>query len=261
MTRVRSLVASAILLSTTVAAQANLRAPLPTVQQQLIHAVVQDEPGDVARLLDQGGDPNARIAPAKDDAFILEHIGDDDPAPPLVLIACRYSGFDTDRIVRALVAKGADVNIADKNRVTPLMVASQSGDHLSILLEHGAKVNVTDSEGRTPLMYAMNNFGVSTAATLLEKGAKINTEDASGRTALMIAIQSARYDPTLLIFEDRKKKAIDEKARYIELIQFLVQKKADVNRRDKAGNTALKLARASNEREIILLLKKAGARL
>jgi len=40
----------------------------------LIHSVIQDEVEKVKALLDQGGDPNARVAPAAEDKWAIERV-------------------------------------------------------------------------------------------------------------------------------------------------------------------------------------------
>jgi ankyrin repeat protein len=234
--------------------------PSKELQQQLIHAVLQDQIATVRTLLEKGGDPNARVAFGKEDAWFLNSRPGDDPAPPLIVLACRFRSIEGPGIIEQLLKKGADVNIADKNGVTPLMFASELGGSVSLLLEHGAKVNGKDHTGKTPLMYAMNNRGLGAVADLLKHGAEINARDAQGTTPLMIAIRSAVHDPVRLYGEDLIQKRKIEKESYVELIRFLIERGADVNARDKVGNRPLKLAEAQKQAEVVELLKKAGAK-
>jgi uncharacterized protein len=56
------------------------------------------------------------------------------------------------------VTAGADVNQADANKVTPLVIAI-ANDHLDVanfLLDHGADINAADYWGRTPLWTALD---------------------------------------------------------------------------------------------------------
>jgi ankyrin repeat protein len=236
-------------------------APPQQVQQQLIHAVIQDQIEAVPALLAKGGDPNARVAPAKEDAWALEHTGDDDSAPPLMVLACRFGSIQGPQIVRMLIDKGANVNLADKNGVTPLMVAAQLGmGSVELLLEHGAKVNAWDANGLTPLMYAANNRGYNTVATLLDKGADINAQDKSGQTPLMVAIRQGGHDPIMLFGEDLEKKRKEEQARYLDLIRLLLDHKPALGLKDASGTTALQLARNLHQPEVVKLLRSAGAK-
>jgi ankyrin repeat protein len=63
-----------------------------------------------------------------------------------------------------------------------------------------------------------------------------------------------------LIGDDPVKKAKAEKARYIELVRFLVARGADVKVRTAAGETPLSMARAQHQEEGAALLLAAGAR-
>jgi ankyrin repeat protein len=59
--------------------------------------------------------------------------------------------------VRALLAKGADVGLADRNGLTALHHAARSDYNVEIaeiLLRHGADIEVRDTSGRTPLDHA-----------------------------------------------------------------------------------------------------------
>ena len=59
-------------------------------------------------------------------------------------------------IARTLIAHGADVNARAAGNLTPLHSSAASGrtEFARLLLEHGAQVNAETSEGKTPLAYA-----------------------------------------------------------------------------------------------------------
>lgn len=113
--------------------------PPDKVAQHLLHAIVQDQVDVVEGLLDQSGDPNARIKPDKEDVWLLKSRPGDDPAQPLIVRACGY-GCLGSKVIQLLIDRGANVNITDKNGVTPLMMASELDwdPSISLLLEHGA---------------------------------------------------------------------------------------------------------------------------
>ena len=59
-------------------------------------------------------------------------------------------------VVRALLDRGADVNQADNDGTTPLIIVSGTG-HVEVvraLLDRGADVNQATNNGGTPLMLA-----------------------------------------------------------------------------------------------------------
>src|SRR5437764_12459761 len=137
--------------------------------QRLVHAIVQDQPGEVKALLDKGLDANAKVAPAKEDGWVIQDGGD--PAPPLLVLAARF-GVPESPEIRLLVDHGAKVNVADKSGRTPLMNAAELGwtPALEMLFEKRAEVNARDAAGKTVLMYAMGNRKLGTAAALVAKG-------------------------------------------------------------------------------------------
>ena len=61
-----------------------------------------------------------------------------------------------DKVVAALLDKGADVNARSKGDVTPLMFASLAGQVAVVkqLLDQGARVDARDEQGRSALFYA-----------------------------------------------------------------------------------------------------------
>jgi hypothetical protein len=67
--------------------------------------------------------------------------------------ASRGHTLDCPNIVRLLLEHGADVNVRQYERLTPLHRASMEGamEVARVLLEHGANVHAEDGEERTPL--------------------------------------------------------------------------------------------------------------
>ncbi|TIX49653.1 ankyrin repeat domain-containing protein [Alteraurantiacibacter aquimixticola] len=84
-----------------------------------------------------------------------------------------------------LYQQGANVNIADNDGMTPLMLATQLGyvEGVEKLIAHGARVDVTNSSGETPLMYAVHGRNTELMRVLLQAGADPDRYDNSGRSA------------------------------------------------------------------------------
>lgn len=84
-----------------------------------------------------------------------------------------------------LYQQGANVNIADNDGITPLMLATQLGylEGVEKLIAHGARVDVTNDSGETPLMYAVHARNTELMRVLLEAGADPDRYDNSGRSA------------------------------------------------------------------------------
>lgn len=87
--------------------------------------------------------------------------------------------------LRYLLSLGANPNIADKDGVTPLMLASQLGfvPGIEMLAQKGAKVDASNDAGETPLILAVHRRDAPMLRILLAAGASADRSDNSGRTA------------------------------------------------------------------------------
>lgn len=94
-------------------------------------------------------------------------------------------------IVNLLLSMGADVSLQESSSgYDALMFASMSGNSTIVnsLLSYGASVNSFDINGRTPLMIASFCCHSSLVKILLEHGANIEAIDRFGSNALAQAI-------------------------------------------------------------------------
>ena len=119
-------------------------------------------------------------------------------ADTALTLSCRKSyneGQMDYHFAVALIEGGCDVNIANGDGVTPLMLVSQYSDVTDLqisLMEAGADLNAADRNGDTPLHYAARNRSDSAAREMaemlfefgLENGKAVNNQ---GKTALEIA--------------------------------------------------------------------------
>jgi ankyrin repeat protein len=154
-----------------------------------------------------------------------------------LMIASREGHTET---VKALLEKGADVNATNKNGNTALILASQL-DHtetVKALLEKGADVNATNMAGETPLIWASLKGHTEIVKALLEKGAEVNAKAKNGWTALIYASANG----------------------HTEMVKALLEKGAEVNAKTKNGRTALMIASGKGYTKIVKLLKAHGAK-
>jgi len=137
--------------------------------------------------------------------------------------------------VELLIAKGANVNLQDQKKRTPLILAASNGhtEIVEFLLSKGADVNAMDSGGQTALLYSCKRSFDETAAFLLNNGADVNAQSTKkGITALMLAAVSGNE----------------------ELVRMLLENGADANLTDIFGRTAKLLAQKKGNSAVVDLL-------
>ena len=113
------------------------------------------------------------------------------------MTALHWAAYNDDvEIAKLLIAGGANVRVAIRNRaLTPLILAASNGSVSVIqpLLGAGADANTRTVEGATALMMSAASGSVEAVKLLLDHGAEIDAKDtARGQTALMFAAAENR---------------------------------------------------------------------
>jgi|GEM_PF-2233716 len=131
-----------------------------------------------------------------------------------------------------LVAHGADVNVVDCERATPLSQAVRNNHPalVKLLLEKGAKVNPGNTF--TPLHFAARNGYAEISKLLVKNGANPNATDLSGHTPLHEAVFASRSD----------------------VVKLLLDFGADPDIRDRKGRTPFETAKECGCEDIASLL-------
>jgi hypothetical protein len=95
----------------------------------------------------------------------------------------------TAKIVRLIVAKGANVNARDKDGNTALISVAvfENADALQALIDAGADVNAKNKQGVTALMRAAKDGELPNIKVLFAAGADVDAQDEDGWTALTYA--------------------------------------------------------------------------
>lgn len=204
------------------------------------------------------------------------------------------AGRGDDQMVRALIARDADVNVrtvtdqtaigaaaagshasvmrllrAAGARAPDLMVAILSGDVPTVnerISKDKKLLKAVDRDGMTPLMRASIENQPEVVSALLALGASANeTGMTHGRTPLMLAASAGHNDVvSVLLSRGANLQARDQSgwtalmhaadAGRLDTVRALLQKKPDVNLSGKGGETALSLARARGHIQVAELL-------
>ena len=141
-------------------------------------------------------------------------------------------------IIQILTSNGADINVRNKEGVTPLAIAIQSADITTIrhLTDSGASIHTQDTNGKSPLSMAFEMNDKVFEATLNEDNC--DTQDSEGNTPLHIAL-------------------INDAP--MEKIQYIIGLTKDVNIRNRDGDSPLYIAASKNMEKVGKLLLEKGA--
>ena len=247
-------------------AGADLKTGTPNGTTPLMVAAAAGEAAAVKILIDHGADVNAKdgvraqtplmYAAASNRAAVIELLaasGADLRATSKVSNLANLSreglGFGGNPQVpggagAAPAARRAPMPGVDRNYslnelivahggLTPLLYAVRQGFHESTaaLLTAGADVNLASAGDRTtPLLMAIINGHFDLAATLLERGADPNATSDQGVSPLY-GVLNVEWAPKALYPQPRSH--MQQKLGYLELLQALIDKGADVNARTK----------------------------
>lgn len=188
-------------------------------REDFFRAVMSDNAGGVRSQVQRGVDPNMR----------------DERGQTALTLALREGSAKT---AQALIeAPQTDVNLANGNDETPLMLAALKGQQafVDLLLRRDAAVN---KPGWAPLHYAATTGQVTIMQLLLERHAFIDAQSPNGTTPLMMAAMYGSADA----------------------VRLLLAEGADVGMKNEQGMSALDFARRGNRPDAIELIGAAAAR-
>ena len=184
----------------------------------LTRCVVNSDESCLRWLLARGANPNGRA--------------DNQGLYPLA-VACLYGNLSK---VKILLEAGAHIDAGKQERMTPLAVALQQ-QHTEVarhLIHSGADVNAACEPQHAPLYQAVRSRLHGLSEVLLDAGAApdLLCKQEVKKTPLMVAIE--QYDS--------------------ELIELLLDRGADMHRKDHKGRSALDLAKGLGSKYILTLL-------
>lgn len=170
----------------------------------------------------------------------------DENGMTLLLNYCYYDA--SIKIVRQLVKAGASIKVRTSGGMSPLLVAAlnNSRELFDYFLSKGASIGERDNNGKGVVLSAVNGrLDLRFLKYILDKGADPDLYDDKGDIALIKVIENSRY----------RGDGSDTLA-----VELLAGKTANIGHKNKKGFCALSLAYEYGLSEIIVILKKYGAR-
>jgi len=187
----------------------------------------------VNRLLGMGVDPNHELTRMRPNGNGRGRFADymlRGGTGPLMVATLSY---DTEAI-KALLAHGAEVDVPNVFRITPLMAAAgMSGS------SRGGVGSAIFGGGRSPKLSEIQARAIDTIDLLLNAGANINARvtDSHTHTAKLVAyIQGRDHEGQTALFASAE-------AGWDQVVKHLLDRGAEANVRDAAGKLALDYAR------------------
>ncbi|XP_053345159.1 ankyrin repeat and SOCS box protein 2-like isoform X2 [Clarias gariepinus] len=175
--------------------------------------------------------------------------------------------------VAFLLDKGADPDIANKDKETPLYKAceKENPEIVAMLLNRGATVNKSCIQGWTALHEAVCRNNVEICEMLVKAGAKISTANIYGITPIFVAAQSGNLDTLRFLLKngaDINSQAADGatalyeacKNGHVEIVEFLLSQKADANKPGKTGLLPIHIAAQRGHERIVAMLIPATSK-
>ncbi|CAF4401919.1 unnamed protein product [Rotaria socialis] len=193
-------------------------------------------------------------------------------------------------VVALLIDHGANVNLSPKGQVarnlhienqTPLLVACVINHERIIrhLIKSGATVNLTCESGSSPFLAICQHNNVGLARLLIENGARYDGEAKNfydGKiNGLIVAAESGSFDTLRLLVEsgldvNYKIEGQGETAGrtplfcactkgFQDIIEYLIDRGADVNGAEESGLSCLHIASAMGHDDAVRILCERGA--
>ncbi len=181
------------------------------------------------------------------------------------------------QVITWLLDQSVDLEQANYSGETALMVACIAGKTKAaeLLLNKGANLHTTDKDGKTLLGRTANTCRVENLKLILSKGFQVDTKDRAGCTAFRLACDAANTTSMEFLLNNGAQidtqdlegntplgstvKNMRNSWDGEKLILFLIEKQANVNARNNAGETPLTLAVNAQYEDAIEKLLFAGA--
>ncbi|KAJ3607172.1 hypothetical protein NHX12_026685 [Muraenolepis orangiensis] len=168
---------------------------------------------------------------------------------------------------RLLLERGADPELMNKDRETPLYKAceTENAEMVALLLNHGVSVNTHCIQGWTALQEAVSRNDVEICEMLVKAGARLTPSNVYGISPLFTAAQSGNVATLRFLLKhgaDVDSQAADgatalyeaTKNGHQDIVELLLSQKADANKANKRGLLALHTAAQRGDSTLVSML-------
>ncbi|XP_039773044.1 potassium channel KOR2 [Panicum virgatum] len=170
--------------------------------------------------------------------------------------------------LKGLISAGADPSKPDYDGRTALHVAALRGyeDIVRFLIQRGANVNSIDKFGNSPLLLALKSGHDRITSLLVKHGAVLNLEDAGGylcrvvtggRIDLLNRLLRFGVDPNCKNYDQRTPLHVAAAEGLHLVASMLIGFGADVQAKDRWGNTPLDEGRRCSCKPLVRILEQA----
>jgi ankyrin repeat protein len=176
-----------------------------------------DPVGIAQLLLERGANPNARLTAR---GFVIQHDSGGNANLTTGSTPFMKAATTSDvRMIRLLLDRGADPNIATQNKTTPLMAAAglnwaeisslgtedDTIEVMKLMVARGADVNAANDQGETAMHGAAQRGADKVVQFLAEHGASLDAKTKRGRTPLDEAIGQANESDAAAVRRPERK--------------------------------------------------------
>ncbi|KAJ3620763.1 hypothetical protein MTP99_004686 [Tenebrio molitor] len=138
-------------------------------------------------------------------------------------------------VVQLLVERGAPLNVVSSG--TPLIRAIERShsDITKYLIKRGADINLADKNGNLPLKVCMEKRNFEILNSMIEKGVKVDATLANSLLVCSLELEQ------------------------VDMVEYFIKQGADVNQKNKNGQTLLSTALKNSDLRSFRLLIESGA--
>ncbi len=190
------------------------------------------------------------------------------------------TGQQNLRIYDFILAHGGKISEKDTKGASAILLAAHSFEPetelLAWFLKKGYDIKTTDSEGNGIFNYAAKNLNPKVMEMLISRGVEFKNLNKTGGNAFLFATQGTRgASNDLEAYRYLEKQGLDanvtttdgrtplhilaSRNKNMEIFNFFLERKVDINKRDKNGNTAIMNAAMRNDIKTLSFLSEAGA--